>query len=113
MAPCGTRAALNFGADTLASTIQRQLGNLGGLANIGLGATGATAAASTGSTENIMNLLQQMGANNATGIATRGGISSGMWGNAGQMLGDISGQFGKNSFSNFIGHTANSNAMNR
>jgi len=104
------RGLADFAADTFAQLIQRQLGNLGGLANIGLGATGATAAASTGSTENIMNLLQQMGANNATGIATRGGISSGMWSNAGQMASDIAGRFALPS-SNSIGNSANVGAM--
>lgn len=65
----------NFGADTLAATIQQQLQNLGGLAGMGLQATGGNAQAGQNSTNAISNLLQSQGAANAGASLA----SSGAW----------------------------------
>lgn len=92
------RGLADFGADTLASTIQQQLGNLSGLAQIGLGGAGTIANVGTGTATNIAELLNQIGQAKAGGALTRGGINAGMWNSAGSFLdktagaGNIGGQ---------------------
>ena len=92
------RGLADFGADTLASTIQQQLGNLSGLAQIGLGGAGTIANVGTGTATNIAELLNKIGQAKAGGAITRGGIGAGMWNTAGSFLdkaagaGNIGGQ---------------------
>lgn len=59
----------NFGSSLLADVIQQQLGNLGGLVNIGSGTAGQLGQLGQSSAGNISNLLAQQGNAQATGIA--------------------------------------------
>lgn len=68
----------NFGSTLLADVIQQQLGNLGGLVNIGSGTAGQLGQLGQSSAGNISNLLSQQGAARATGIAGQYGA----WNNA-------------------------------
>jgi hypothetical protein len=80
------RSLADFGADTLATVIERQLASLGGLSGAGLQATGAGSASGSALTQAIAQILGQQGQVRAGGLLTRGGISSGMWNNAGSFL---------------------------
>lgn len=80
------RGLADFRYDALAQTIQQQLGNLGNVAGMGLGATGQNAGLGTQISGNITNLLGQQGQARADGLLTRGGITAGMWNNAGNFL---------------------------
>jgi len=59
----------NFGANTLASTIQQQLSNLGGLVNTGMGATNGVAGASQAYGGQQAQTQSMLGNANATGAA--------------------------------------------
>jgi len=80
------RGLADFGADTFARLIQQQLENLGGLGGIGMNATGATAQAATNNTAALTDLFTNIGNTKAGGALTRGGITAGMWNNAGSFL---------------------------
>jgi hypothetical protein len=80
------RGLADFGADTLASVYQNQIGNLGSLANMGLGATGNIGALGPNSANQVAGLQGQIGGANAQGILTRGGLTAGMWNSAGGFL---------------------------
>lgn len=81
------RSLADFGSDTLAQVIQQQLGNLGAISGQGLAATGSTANSGDQLTQAIASILGQQGQVRAGGILTRGGITNGMWQNAGNFLG--------------------------
>jgi hypothetical protein len=80
------RSLADFGADTLAQTIQQQLANLGGIANMGLGATNSTANFGQQTANNVSNSLTQQGQARASGALAIGGINNQMWNNAGGFL---------------------------
>jgi hypothetical protein len=80
------RGLADFGADTLASVYQNQVGNLGSLASMGLGATGNISALGQNNANQVAGLQQGIGQTNANGILTRGGITAGMWNSAGGFL---------------------------
>lgn len=82
------RGLADFRGDTLSSTIQSQLQNYAGIANMGLGATNSVAGFGGQLSGNISDLLQSQGAVRAGGTLTRGGITAGMWNNAGSFLDD-------------------------
>ena len=71
------RSLADFGADTLAQTIQQQLGNLGGIINVGAGATSTNASLGANSADNISSLLARSGNIAGNNAATQGGIWSG------------------------------------
>ena len=83
------RSLADFGADTFAQTIQRQLESLGGIAGRGAGAVGGASAAGGNIVSQIAQLLGQQGQVRAGGILTRGGITNGMFQNAGSFLDQI------------------------
>jgi hypothetical protein len=80
------RSLADFGADTLAQTIQQQLQNLGGIAGLGLGATNSTANFGQQTANNVSNSLTQQGQARASGSLAIGGINNQMWNNAGSFL---------------------------
>lgn len=86
------RGLADFGADTLASTIQQQLANLNGVAGLGMGATNSVSGFGAQASGNITNLLDQQGAARAGNYLTRGGVNAQMWGNAGSFLDKAFGQ---------------------
>lgn len=63
--------------------LQAQMGRLAGLAGIGLGATDSVANFGQQRANNVSNLYGQQGQVRAGGLLTRGGITAGMWNNAG------------------------------
>jgi hypothetical protein len=75
----------NFGADTLAQVIQSQLGNLGGLAQLGLGATNSTGAFGAAASNNIANLTQQQGQNSGDAALAQAGALSGIFKSIGSL----------------------------
>lgn len=83
------RGLADFGADTLSTTIQNQLQNLGGISGMGLQGTQAGSAAGGNLAAQIAQILGQQGQVRAGGILTRGGITNGMWQNAGSGLDDM------------------------
>lgn len=83
------RSLADFGTDTFAQTIQRQLESLGGIAGRGAGAVGGASAAGGNIVSQIAQLLGQQGQVRAGGILTRGGITNGMFQNAGGFLDQI------------------------
>jgi hypothetical protein len=80
------RGLADFGADTLAQVIERQLASLGGISGRGQQAVDSSAAVGANLTNAIAQILGQQGQVRAGGLLTRGGISSGMWNNAGSFL---------------------------
>lgn len=80
------RSLADFGADTLATTIDRQLANLGGLAGLGIGATESVANFGANKANNVSNILGQQGQVRAGGLLTRGGITAQQFNNAGSFL---------------------------
>lgn len=66
------RGLADFGADTLSTVIQQQLGNLGDLSGTGVGTAQNLGALGANSASNIAALLQQGGAAQAGGILARG-----------------------------------------
>lgn len=83
------RGLADFGADTLASTIQQQLAGLGGVAGMGMGATNGVSGFGAQASGNVVNLLGQQGAARAGNHLLRGGINAANWNNAGSFLDDI------------------------
>lgn len=75
----------NFGADTLAQVIQQQMGNLGGLAQLGLGATNSTGAFGAAASNNISNLTQQQGQNSGDAALAQSGALAGIFKNIGSI----------------------------
>lgn len=82
------RGLADFGADTLAQTIQQQLASLGGLAGMGMGATNAVANFGQHASDQISGDLTQQGQARASGALAIGGINNQMWNNAGNYLED-------------------------
>ena len=79
-------ASMDFGADLLAQTIERQLGQYGAISGRGQQATGDISQMGQASTTNIMNMINQGAAAQAGGILTRGGIQNGIWNNVGNFM---------------------------
>ncbi len=92
------RSFYDVGTDTFAQTIQQQLANLGGLSGQGLNATGSVGQFGAANGAANTQLLNQQGAIRSGGLLTRGGISAGLWRNAGgfadQVASAIGGGFG-------------------
>lgn len=80
------RSLADFGADTLAQVIERQLANLGGISGRGQQAVSDVSGIGANLTQAIAQILGQQGQVRAGGILTRGGINSGMWNNAGSFI---------------------------
>lgn len=76
----------NFGADTLASVIQNQLQNLGGISGQGANTGGVLGQLGSGTSANISSLLAQQGAARGGGILASSGIQAGGLSNALQSL---------------------------
>lgn len=76
----------DFGRDTLAQVIERQLAQLGGLSGRGQEAVGSVSTFGANTANNVSGMLGQQGAVRAGGLLTRGGITAGMWNNAGSMV---------------------------
>lgn len=72
-----------FRADAFSNELQAQMARLAGTAGIGLGATDSVANFGANTANNISNLYGQQGQVRAGGLLTRGGITAGMWNNAG------------------------------
>lgn len=87
------RSLADFGADTLATTIDRQLANLGGLAGMGLGSTESLANFGANKANAVSNILGQQGQVRAGGLLTRGGITGQQFNNAGSFLDSIVSSF--------------------
>ena len=83
------RGLADFGADTLASTIQQQLANLGGVAGMGMGATNSVSGFGAQASGNVVNLLGQQGAARAGNHLIRGGVNAQNWKNGGNFLDEI------------------------
>lgn len=77
----------NFGANTLASTIQQQLSNLGGLVNTGAGATGQLAGASQAYSAQQAQTQSMLGNANATRVAAPYAAFQGVTNQLGGMFG--------------------------
>jgi hypothetical protein len=82
------RGLADFRSDAFAQELERQIGRLGGISNMGLQAVGGASGAGQNSTRSIADILGQQGQVRAGGILTRGGISSSMWNNGGAFLDD-------------------------
>lgn len=80
------RSLADFGSDTLASVIQSQIANLGGLAGMGEGATNAESAFGQNSANSISSLLQATGNAQANGAIAQGSIWSNVLGNIAPMI---------------------------
>lgn len=80
------RGLADFGADTLSRVISEQLARLGGVAGRGQAAVAGQAGSGDAITQAIAQILGQQGQVRAGGLLTRGGISSGLWNNAGSFL---------------------------
>jgi hypothetical protein len=80
------RGLADFGADTLAQTIQQQLASLSGLAGMGMGATNAVANFGQHTADAVSGDLTQQGQARASGSLAIGGINNQMWNNAGSFL---------------------------
>jgi hypothetical protein len=87
------RSLADFGADTLATTIDRQLANLGGLAGMGLGSTESLANFGANKANAVSNILGQQGQVRAGGLLTRGGITAQQFNNAGSFLDSLASSF--------------------
>ena len=77
------RSLADFGADTLMSTIERQLASLGGLAGMGMGATESVANFGQNKANAVSGLLGNIGQAQAGMHLARGGINNAMWKSAG------------------------------
>jgi hypothetical protein len=80
------RSLADFGADTLAQTIQQQLANYGGLISTGAGATNSTANFGQQTANNVSGFQNNQGQARASGSLAIGGINNQMWNNAGSFL---------------------------
>jgi len=76
-------ALADFGRDTLATTIDRQTGLLGGLAGMGMGATDSVSGFGAQTANNVTNLLGQIGGAKASGYLAKAGIRNQTWQNIG------------------------------
>jgi hypothetical protein len=83
------RAFADFGADTLATSIDRWLQQAMGAIGVGSGATTAGSAAGQNTSNAISSILGNQGQVRAGGLLTRGGINSQMWQNLGAQSGNI------------------------
>lgn len=81
------RGLADFGADTLAKTIQQQLAALGGLSEMGLSAVGSLGQFGAHTADVVSGLMEGQGQARAGGLLTRGGLSAGIWQGLGS-LGD-------------------------
>lgn len=66
--------------------LEAQMARLAGLTGIGMGATDSVANFGQNKANNITSLLGQIGGAQASGQLQRGGITAGMWNNAGSFL---------------------------
>lgn len=97
------RSLADFGADTLATTVDRQLANLSGIAGMGLGSTESLANFGANKANAVSNILGQQGQVRAGGLLTRGGITAGQFNNIGSFLDSVASSFipGGGSLSSF------------
>lgn len=82
-------ALADFGRDTLASSIDRQTGLLGGLAGMGQGATDSVAGFGAQTANNVTNLLGNIGSARASGYLAKAGIRNQTWNNIGGYLDSV------------------------
>lgn len=78
-----------FGSGLLAQVIQQQLGNLGGLVNIGSGTAGTLGTLGQNNSNALSNLFTQKGNAQATGIAGQYGAYQSALGGMGQAAGGL------------------------
>lgn len=83
------RGLADFGADTLAQVIERQLAQLGGISGRGQQAVGDVSSFGANKAAQVASLLGQQGQVRAGGLLTRGGINAGIWNNAGSFLDEV------------------------
>lgn len=98
-----------FGSGLLAQVIQQQLGNLGGLINVGSGTAANMGQLGQSSAGNISNLFTQQGRAQATGIAGQAAAMQGMVNGIGNAAGNFfgAGGFGGGGgLSGVLGHEA-------
>lgn len=79
-------ASMDFGADLLAQTIERQLAQLGGISGRGQQATGDISQLGQASTGNIIGLINSGAGAQARNALTQGGIQAGIWNNLGNFF---------------------------
>lgn len=79
------RSLADFGADTLAQTIQMQLGNLSPLMELGMGGTNQLAGYGAQKASDISNLYLGQGQAKAADYSRRGALTQGIWQGIGTM----------------------------
>lgn len=77
------RSLADFRADAFSNELQAQMQRLAGLTGIGMGATDSVSMFGANKANNVTNLLGQIGDAQASGLLQRGGLTAGMWKNAG------------------------------
>ncbi len=87
------RGLADFGSDTLAQVYQQILGNLGSVANLGLGAQGQVTGVGQNTANAVTGLQTQQGQTRAQDYLARGGITAGMFNSAGGFLDSIMSSF--------------------
>ena len=97
------RGLADFGADTLSTVYQQILGNLGGVAGMGLGATGSVASFGANNATNSANLTTQIGQAQANKFLAQGRINAQNWQNAGSFLDNIASGGGLSSIGKALG----------
>lgn len=80
------RGLADFRSDVLAREVQRQLGNLGGLAGMGMGATGSVAQLGANKANATTGLYDAIGDATAMKHNIRGGVNASMWNQAGSFF---------------------------
>jgi hypothetical protein len=80
------RGLADFGADTLATTIERMLSQLGGISGRGQQVVGEISQLGQLGTNNVMQQLGAGGSARAGAELARGGIQAGIWNNVGNFL---------------------------
>jgi hypothetical protein len=80
------RSLADFGADTLSTTIDRQLSALGGLSQQGYNAAGALGGFGANTANNVTSLLTGQGQAKADDIMRRAAITANMWQTGGGFL---------------------------
>lgn len=80
------RSLADFGEDTFTKALMQRLSDLGGLSTLGANTAAGLGTLSQQNSNAQSSIFDQMGATRAGGILTRGGITAGMWNNAGQFL---------------------------
>lgn len=83
------RGLADFGADTLSTVYQQILGNLGGVAGMGLGATGSVAGFGANAANATTDLTGQIGQAQANNFLAKGRINAQGWQNAGGFLDSV------------------------